>query len=81
MGVIDIQKRQLEWVEPYVVPKGATNVVNAKKFINRITQKFMNDRSFHYLKGKVPGGSSSMNSMIYIRGDKSGYDHWAPLGC
>ncbi len=37
-------------------------------------------RSIHYARGRVLGGCSSINAMIYMRGQKSDYDHWASLG-
>ena len=37
-------------------------------------------RSIHYARGKVLGGCSSINAMIYMRGQKEDYDHWATLG-
>jgi len=37
-------------------------------------------RSIHYARGRVLGGSSSINAMIYMRGQKEDWDHWAALG-
>ena len=40
----------------------------------------LNGRSIGYARGKVLGGCSSINAMVYMRGQKSDYDHWAGLG-
>ena len=34
----------------------------------------------HYPRGKVIGGSSAINAMIYMRGQAADYDHWRQLG-
>jgi choline dehydrogenase len=39
----------------------------------------LNGRSLIYPRGKVLGGSSSINGMIYMRGQKRDYDHWADV--
>jgi choline dehydrogenase len=39
-----------------------------------------NGRAINYTRGKVIGGSSSINGLIYIRGQPEDYDHWAQLG-
>ncbi len=40
----------------------------------------LNGRSLNYPRGKVIGGSSSINAMIYMRGQSADYDHWRQLG-
>ncbi len=40
----------------------------------------LNGRSIGYARGKVLGGCSSINAMIYMRGQQYDYDHWAELG-
>ena len=40
----------------------------------------LNGRSLGYARGRVLGGCSSINAMIYMRGQAADYDHWAALG-
>lgn len=40
----------------------------------------LNGRSLHYARGKVLGGCSSINAMIYMRGQPRDYNEWASLG-
>ncbi len=40
----------------------------------------LNGRDLAYPRGKVIGGSSSINAMIYMRGQAADYDHWRQLG-
>ena len=37
-------------------------------------------RSIHYARGRVLGGCSTINAMIYMRGQKEDWDYWASLG-
>jgi len=39
----------------------------------------LHGRSLLYPRGKVLGGCSSINGMIYMRGQASDYDHWADV--
>lgn len=43
-------------------------------------QAGLNDRRLYWPRGRVLGGSSSINATIYIRGVPSDYDGWAQLG-
>ncbi|RCJ32629.1 choline dehydrogenase [Nostoc punctiforme NIES-2108] len=40
----------------------------------------LNGRKILCSRGKVVGGSSSINAMIYIRGNRHNFDHWQKLG-
>jgi len=45
-----------------------------------VPQKELNGRKGYQPRGKMLGGSSGSNAMIYIRGHKADYDGWAALG-
>jgi choline dehydrogenase len=38
-------------------------------------------RAIHWPRGKVLGGSSSINGMLSVRGNPADYDGWAQMGC
>ena len=40
----------------------------------------LNGRSIIWPRGKVLGGSSAINGLLYVRGQKEDYDHWRQLG-
>lgn len=45
-----------------------------------VSEPGLNGRSLNYPRGKVMGGCSSINGMIYMRGQAADYDHWRNLG-
>ena len=40
----------------------------------------LNGRSINWPRGKVLGGSSSINGLLYVRGQPQDFDHWRQLG-
>jgi len=40
----------------------------------------MNNRQIYWPRGKTLGGCSSINGLIYVRGQNEDYDHWEKLG-
>ena len=41
----------------------------------------LNNRKLYLSRGKVLGGTSSINGLVYMRGNPADYDHWRQLGC
>lgn len=65
-------------------PAGTITLYKSKKFSWNFwsaPQANLDGRQIHIPRGKALGGSSSMNSMIYIRGLPSDYDRWRDAGC
>ena len=71
-----------DW-HPFIhMPAGIAKMVN-RKGINwdyyTEPEAQLNNRRLWWPRGKVLGGSSSINAMCYIRGDARDYDEWARL--
>ncbi|MBO9395860.1 choline dehydrogenase [Shimia sp. R9_2] len=46
-----------------------------------VEQPGLNGRKGYQPRGKALGGSSAINAMLYVRGQRQDYDEWANLGC
>ncbi|AFY52705.1 choline dehydrogenase-like flavoprotein [Rivularia sp. PCC 7116] len=64
------------------IPAGYPDLFKTKYDWAFFTEKqpSLNNRQLYYPRGKVLGGSSSINAMIYIRGNCTDYDNWQNLG-
>ena len=44
-------------------------------------QKNIDNRKMPWTRGKIVGGCSTVNGMLYVRGHRDNYDEWRNLGC
>ena len=66
------------------VPAGFNYVAFDERVIwayKTLPEPGLNGRRIDYVRGRVLGGSSSVNAMVHIRGNKGNYDGWEAAGC
>ena len=72
-----------DW-NPFIhMPAGLSKLVNFKSLnwnYNTEPEPALNNRRLYWPRGRVLGGSSSINAMCYSRGHRTDYDDWATLG-
>ena len=45
-----------------------------------VPQPFLDNREMPWTRGKVLGGCSTVNGMLYLRGNRANYDEWRDMG-
>ena len=65
------------------IPMGVAKIWNQERFnwsYSSEPEPNMDNRQLYHPRGKVLGGSSSINMMAYVRGNGADYDRWAQMG-
>src|SRR5438270_10037370 len=66
------------------IPAGVLRVLNNAKINWNFwseAEPGTGDRQLQWPRGKTLGGSSSINGMLYVRGNPADFDGWAQMGC
>lgn len=69
------------WV---LTPVGVAKILGDERYVwpsKTRPQQSLVGQEIYWPHGRTTGGSSSVNGMIYVRGDRQEYDAWAAAGC
>jgi len=81
--VLLIEAGTSDWNPLIHMPAGLAKLVGVKSInwgYETAPESELNNRRLYWPRGKVLGGSSSINAMCYCRGHRKDYDHWEALG-
>src|SRR5277367_5517193 len=68
----------LPWIH---IPAGVLKLLHHPVVNWNYSAEGPQDRRIHWPRGKTLGGSSSINGMLYVRGNPADFDGWAQMGC
>ena len=71
-------KDSLPWIH---IPAGILHLLYHPVINWNYSADGPNGRAIHWPRGKTLGGSSSINGMLYVRGNPADFDGWAQMGC
>ncbi len=82
--VVLLEAGPRDWYPWIHIPAGVLKLlynprVNWNYAVER--QESSGNRAIHWPRGRVLGGSSSINGMLYVRGNPADFDGWAQMGC
>jgi choline dehydrogenase len=82
--VVLLEAGPTDWHPMIHIPAGALHL-RANPLVNwnyyAEPEERTGNRSLHWPRGRVLGGTSSINGMLYVRGNPADYDGWAQMGC
>src|SRR6516225_5083309 len=82
--VVLLEAGPTDWHPMIHIPAGALHL-RANPLVNwnyyAEPEPQIGNRSLHWPRGRVLGGTSSINGMLYVRGNPADYDGWAQMGC
>jgi choline dehydrogenase len=73
-----------DWYPFIHIPAGVRNLLRTRRFnwnYESEPEAVSGNRPIFWPRGRVLGGSSSINGMLYVRGNATDYDGWAQMGC
>jgi len=82
--VILLEAGPKDWHPMIHVPAGVLKLLHHPKVNWNYTtdpEAGIAGRQIHWPRGRVLGGSSSINGMLWIRGNPADYDGWSQMGC
>ena len=82
--VVLLEAGPTDWHPMIHIPAGALHL-RANPLVNwnyyAEPEANIGSRSLHWPRGRVLGGTSSINGMLYVRGNPADYDGWVQMGC